>query len=60
MHRNIRYVTSVNAIQTGLCSDAWGSVLTTGSGTPIALVNAGHMQAVQTPTNEYDEVPVVE
>jgi hypothetical protein len=54
MHRNTSYVTPVNAVQTFVCSDEWISVFMTGSVTPIALVNTGYLQTIQTSFNEHN------
>jgi len=53
MQRNTCYVIAVNAVQTLACSDEWISVFMTGSVTPIALVNTGYLQTIQTPVKEH-------
>jgi len=54
MHRNTCYVIPVNAVQTLACSDELISVFTTGSVTPVVLVNTGYLQTIWTPVNEHD------
>jgi hypothetical protein len=52
--QNTCYVIPVNTVQTLTCSGEWISVFTMGSVTPIALVNTGYLQTIQTPVNEHD------
>jgi hypothetical protein len=54
IHKITCYVIPVNTFQTPACSDEWISVFTTGSIKPIALVNTGYLQTIQTPVNKHN------